>query len=225
MDMTREALAKMIDHSVLKPTVTRADTIAGIEIALKYNVAAATVKPCFVPLAAERLRGSDVLVNTVIGFPHGGETTAAKALQAREAVELGAQELDMVLNIGALIGGEDDTVRDDIAAVVNAAPGVTVKVILEVAYLSDDQKVRACQLAEAAGAHFVKTSTGFAPTGFTLDDLRLMRRSVSPKVQVKAAHGVRSYADALAVAEIGVTRFGATQTEKIMTEWGAAHAR
>lgn len=221
--LTRHELAKMIDHSLLKPIVTRADTIAGLQVALRYDVAAATVKPCYVALAADVLRGSDVKVNPVIDFPFGYGTTASKAAQTSEAIDLGAQEIDMVINAGALLGGDDAEVQADVAAVVEAAGGAVVKVILEVAYLSDAQVVRACQLCEAAGAHFVKTSSGFAPTGYTIEVLKLMRQSVSERVQVKAAHGVRSLADALAVREVGVTRFGATQTEKIMAEWDAAY--
>ncbi len=220
--ISRHELAKMIDHSILRPVLTRQDTIAGLEIALKYDVAAATVKPCYVPLAAQMLQGSDVRVNPVIDFPFGYGTTACKASQTREAIEHGAQEIDMVLNVGALLGGEYGYVRDDIAAVVAAAGGAVVKVILEVAYLNDDQIVTACQLCEEAGAHFVKTSTGFAPTGYTIESLKLMRATVSTRVQVKAAHGVRSLEDALAVRAVGVTRFGATQTEKIFAEWEAA---
>lgn len=223
--LTRTALAKMIDHSMLKPTVTRADTAAGLEIARTYDVAAATVKPCYVTLAAEMLQGSDVRVNTVVGFPHGDETMAAKAFQTQRAVEQGAQEIDMVLNIGALLGGEFDLVGEDIAAVVQAAGGARVKVIFEIAYLDDAQIVRACQLCEEAGAHFVKTSTGFAPSGYTLAALKLMRASVSDRMQVKAAHGVRSLAGALEVRAVGVTRFGATQTVKIMGEWDALYGQ
>jgi deoxyribose-phosphate aldolase len=222
-EISREALAKMIDHSMIRPTVTRADTIAGIELGLKLNVAAVTVKPCYVPLAAEMVSGSDVLVDTIVGFPHGDETMAAKAFQTRELVQQGAHEIDMVLNIGALLGGEYALVRDDIADVVQAAAGAIVKVILEIAYLSEEQIIRACRLSEAAGAHFIKTSTGFAPSGYTIEALKLMRANVSDRVQVKAAHGVRSLAAALEVRAVGVTRFGATQTEKIMREWEEAY--
>ncbi len=221
--ITREELAKMIDHSLLKPTVTRQDTVDGLEVALKHDVAAATVKPCYVPLAAEVLAGSDVKVNPVICFPLGYDTTATKAFQTQELIEQGAQEIDMVINVGALLGGELALVRDDIAAVVQAAGEAIVKVILEVAYLNDDQVVKACHLCEDAGAHFVKTSSGFAPSGYTIEGLKLMRASVSDRVQVKAAHGVRSLESALEVRSVGVTRFGATQTEKIMAEWAAAY--
>lgn len=221
--LTRQELAKMIDHSLLKPTVTREDTLAGLEVALRYNVAAATVKPCYVALAAEVLRGSSVAVNPVIDFPFGYGTTASKTVQTSEAIALGAQEIDMVMNAGAFLNGDYDDVQSDIAAVVAAASGATVKVILEIAYLDDAQIVKACQLCEAAGAHFVKTSSGFAPTGYTIEALKLMRATVSERVQVKAAHGVRSLEGALAVREVGVTRFGATRTEKIMAEWDAAY--
>ncbi|MBN2472527.1 MAG: deoxyribose-phosphate aldolase [Anaerolineae bacterium] len=221
--ITRAELAKMIDHSLLKPTVTRQDTIAGLEIALQYDVASATVKPCYVPLAAEVLAGSSVKVNPVVDFPFGYGATSSKAAQTAALVAEGAQEIDMVMNVGALLGGDYEDVQADIAAVVQVAGGLVVKVILEVAYLNDEQVVQACQLCEAAGAHFVKTSSGFAPAGYTLEVLRLMRASVSERVQVKAAHGVRSLEEALAVRAVGVTRFGATQTVKIMAEWDAAY--
>ena len=221
--ISREALAKMIDHSLLKPMLTREDTIAGLKVAIKHNVAAATVKPCYVPLAAEMLAGTGIFTNPVICFPLGYDTTETKAFQTRQLVEQGADEIDMMMNVGALLGGDYDYVRDDIAAVVEAAGGKTVKVILEVAYLNDYHIVRACQLCEQARAHFVKTSSGFAPEGYTIENLKLMRATVSQKVQVKAAHGVRSLASALEVIEVGVTRFGATQTEKIMAEWEEAY--
>lgn len=222
--VTRHDLAKMIDHSLLKPTVTRSDTLEGIELALVYDVAAVTVKPCYVALAAREVEGSQVLVDTVLSFPHGDEPTYLKAQAASALVGKGAHEIDMVLNIGALLGGEESFVRDDIAAVVEASVGARVKVILEVAYLSEDQIVRACQLSEEAGAHFVKTSTGFAPSGYTREILELMRSSVTDRVEVKAAHGVRSLDAALAVRQAGATRFGATQTAKIMAEWDARYS-
>ncbi len=166
---------------------------AGCEIAREYDVASVCISPASVPLAARILQGSDVHVGTVIGFPHGYAAPAVKALEARQAMNDGATELDMVLNIGWLRSGLDEQVRDDILAVVAEAHGkALVKVILENAYLTDEEKRRACHIVEAAGADFVKTSTGFAPTGATLDDLRLMRASVSSRVQVKAAGGVRT---------------------------------
>jgi deoxyribose-phosphate aldolase len=230
IDMTREELAKMIDHSLLKPTLTRDQTIKGIEVALKYDCAAATVKPCYTKLTAEILQGSTVKVDPVICFPMGYDTTATKVFATKEAVDAGADEIDIVLDLGALMGGEYDYVRDDIAAVVEAAQGRTVKAILETGYYEDmDLIVKACQLMEEAGADFVKTSTGFAPSpykneygetvGYTLDILKLMRESVSDKVEVKAAQGVRRLQDAVDVVKIGVTRFGVSRTESLMREY------
>lgn len=215
--ITRAQLAKTIDHSLLKPELTDAEVVAGCELAKKYNVASVCCKPCHVPLAAKCLAGSDVAVGTVVGFPHGAHTTRVKVAEAQQALADGATELDMVLNIGALRSGRADDVREDILAVVEVAKGkALVKVILENAYLTDKQKVQACKLAEAAGADFVKTSTGFAPTGATLADLKLMRSSVSPRVQVKAAGGIRTLEAALEVIDVGVTRIGATATAAIL---------
>lgn len=218
--ITYEQLAKTIDHSLLRPELTEADVISGCELAARYHVASVCVKPCHVRLAARQLAGSDVAVGTVIGFPHGSSTTAVKAFEARQALEDGAAELDMVINIGELRSGQYDYVRDDIRAVVEAAQGkALVKVILENAYLTDEQKVKACQLVEEAGGDFVKTSTGFAPSGATLEDLRLMRRSVSPKIQVKAAGGVRTLDALLEVIDTGTTRVGATATATILDDF------
>jgi deoxyribose-phosphate aldolase len=179
-----------------------------------------------VSLAARILQGSDVHVGTVIGFPHGYAAPAVKALEARQAMNDGAIELDMVLNIGWLRSGLDEQVRDDILAVVAEAHGkALVKVILENAYLTDDEKRRACHIIEAAGADFVKTSTGFAPTGATLADLRLMRASVSSRVQVKAAGGVRTLDAVLDVLNAGVTRIGATASKTILDEFRARKAQ
>jgi deoxyribose-phosphate aldolase len=171
-----------------------------------------------VTLAAAELSGSGVLVGTVVGFPHGSTTTATKAAETAELVAEGADEIDMVLHIGRLRGGDTRYVEDDIAAVVAAARGRTVKVILENAYLDDAQKALGCRLAEAAGAHFVKTSTGFADGGATLADIALMRASVSEHVQVKAAGGVRSLDTLLTLAEAGASRFGATRTAEILDD-------
>ena len=218
--LTFEQLAKTIDHSLLRPELTGDDVVAGCELARRYNVASVCVKPCHVALAARLMAGSDVKVGTVIGFPHGSHTTVTKAFEAQEAITNGAEELDMVINIGTLRSGHDDLVRDDIRAVVDAAGDrAIVKVIFENHYLTNEEKVRACHLAEEAGAHYVKTSTGFAPTGVKIEDLKLMRSSVSPRIGIKAAHGVRSLDAALEVIAVGVTRFGATQTERILEEF------
>jgi deoxyribose-phosphate aldolase len=221
--ITYEQLAKVIDHSLLRPELTSQEVIEGCQLAARYHVATVCVKPCHVRLAAEQLKDSDVLVSTVVGFPHGSSVTEIKVAEAQRAMDDGAVELDMVLNIGELRSGNDEYVYQDIKAVCDVAHarGVKVKVILENAYLTDEQKVRGCQLAEKAGADWVKTSTGFAPGGATLDDLRLMRRSVSEKVQIKAAGGVRTLDALLAVIEAGVTRCGATATAKILDDFKA----
>jgi deoxyribose-phosphate aldolase len=219
--LTYEQVAKMIDHSLLRPELTSEEVLAGCELAKKYHVATVCVKPCHVSLAKGLLDGSDVLVSTVIGFPHGSNTTSTKVFEANEAIDNGARELDMVLNIGELRSGNLAYVQADVQAVCQTAHarGVKVKVILENAYLSDAQKVAACQACEAAGADWVKTSTGFAPSGATLDDLRLMRATVSPKVQVKAAGGVRTLDALLDVKEAGCTRSGATTTAAILDDF------
>jgi deoxyribose-phosphate aldolase len=219
--ITFEQLARTIDHSLLRPEMTEAEVVSGCLVALKYHTASVCVKPCHVKIAAQVLTGTDVRVGVVIGFPHGSNLTVVKVYEANAAMDDGAVELDMVLNIGALRGGQMDLVCDDIRAVVKVAHarGALVKVILENAYLSEEQKVLACQLCEQAGADFVKTSTGFAPTGATVADIQLMRASVGSHVQVKAAGGVRTLDAALAVIDAGVTRVGATATAAILEEF------
>ena len=219
--ITYEQLAKTIDHSLLKPELTEADITAGCQLAARYHVASVCVKPSFVPLAVELLKGSDVAVGTVLGFPHGGSTTAVKVFEAENAMDNGAVELDMVVNIGELRSGNREYVLGDIRAVVKAAHkrGALVKVIMENAYLTDEEKVLGCQLAELAGADFVKTSTGFAPGGATIEDLKLMRATVGEHVQVKAAGGVRTLDALLAVIDAGCTRSGATATAAILDEF------
>jgi deoxyribose-phosphate aldolase len=232
--ITRLELSKMIDHSLLKPTLTREDTIKGLEVAMRERVASATVKPCYTKLAADVLQGSDVMVNPVICFPLGYATTESKVFATRQAIDEGAEEIDMVLNLGALFGGDYQFVQDDIAAVVEAAQGKTVKVILETGYYKEmDLIKKACELIEAAGGNFVKTSSGFASSpytneynetvGYTLDILKLMRDSVSDKLEVKAAQGVRRLKEALEVIEIGVTRFGVSQTASLLKEYDEAY--
>ncbi|GAA0813188.1 deoxyribose-phosphate aldolase [Spirilliplanes yamanashiensis] len=215
------SIAKLIDHSLLRPELTEAEVREGCALAARYGVASVCVRPADVPLAAGLLRGTGVLVGTVAGFPHGSSATATKAAEAALAVAQGAAEVDMVVNIGWLRSGDLADVEADIRAVVDAAAGATVKVILENAYLTADQIAAGCRAAERAGAHFVKTSTGFAPGGATMDDLALMRATVSPHVGVKAAGGVRTLDTLLAMAAIGVTRFGATATAAILDD--AAH--
>lgn len=219
--ITRHQLGKVIDHSLLRPELTEQDVIDGCKLAARYDVATVCVKPCHVRLAAEVLQGTDVKVSTVVGFPHGSNLTAIKVAEAQAAMDDGAVELDMVLNIGQLRSGKVDEVRLDIQAVCEAAHarGVKVKVIFENAYLDDEEKILACKLSEAAGADWVKTSTGFSPGGATLEDLRLMRANVGPAVQVKAAGGVRTLDALLAVIDVGVTRCGATATAAILDEF------
>lgn len=218
--ITYKQLAKTIDHSLLRPELTEADVIAGCELAARYHVASVCVKPCHVRLASKLLAGSDVAVGTVVGFPHGSSTIAAKVFETQEAIAAGATEIDMVINIGELRSSHADHVRNEIRAVVNAAhPQAIVKVILENAYLSHAEKVLGCKLVEEAGADFVKTSTGFAPTGATVDDVALLRATVGPQVQVKAAHGVRTLDQLLAMIDAGATRSGATATAAILDEF------
>jgi len=220
MDYSCRDIAKMIDHSLLRPELTEQDIREGCEIAKKYKVATVCCGPSAVPLVKKLLAGSDVKTTTVIGFPHGYAKTQTKVFEAEQAIKDGAVELDMVLNIGKLRSGDYEFVKADIQAVVDVAHrhDVPVKVILENYYLTDEQKKIACRLCEEVGADWVKTSTGFADGGATLEDLKLMRENVSQKVQIKAAGGVRDLDMAIKVRQAGCTRFGATRTETIMEE-------
>lgn len=211
-------IAKMIDHSLLRPELTEEQVREGCRLARAYDVATVCVKPCDVRIAKEELDGSDVLVTTVVGFPHGSNKTEIKVTEAEEAIRDGAVELDMVLNIGRLVSKQFEYVEKDIKAVVDTAhaKGVIVKVILENCYLTDAMKEEACRICERAGADFVKTSTGFGTGGATLEDLKLMRKTCSDKVRVKAAGGVRTLDGALAVRSVGTVRFGATATKAIL---------
>ena len=224
--LTERDIAKTIDHSLLRPELDDAFIEAGCRLAAKYDVASVCVRPADVRRARELLAGTDVAVGTTIGFPHGNHRTETKVFEASQALADGATELDMVLQIGALRSGRDADVQADIAAIVDLAHanGAIVKVIFENAYLTDDEKIRACRLSEAAGADFVKTSTGFAPSGATHDDLRLMRANTSPHIRVKAAGGVRTLDALIAVMQLGVTRIGATATETIILDFRARKA-
>src|SRR5882672_5622011 len=224
--MTEHDVAKTIDHSLLRPELDDDFIEDGCRLAAEYDVASVCVRPADVRRAAAILAGTDVAVGTVIGFPHGSHRTETKVFEARQALADGATELDMVILIGALKSGRDEEVGADIAAVVEVghAAGAIVKVIFENAYLTDDEKIRACHLTEAAGADFVKTSTGFAPSGATHEDLILMRANTSPHIGVKAAGGVRTLDALLAVMDLGVTRIGATATASIIEEFRARKA-
>jgi deoxyribose-phosphate aldolase len=216
---SKKKIAKTIDHSLLKPEMTRDEVRQGCEIAKKYDVASVCCKPSDVAFCAEILKGTDVEIGTVVGFPHGSSTTATKVFETIAAIADGATEIDMVLNIGLLKSGLYEEVKSDIKAVVDAAGGKMVKVILENAYLTDDEKVTACKLCEAAGAHYVKTSSGYAPTGATVADVKLMRASVSPKVKVKSAGGVRTLDALIEMLDAGIERSGATTTSTMLDEY------
>jgi deoxyribose-phosphate aldolase len=224
--LTYRDVAKTIDHSLLRPELDDAFVEAGCQLALAYDVASVCVRPADVVRARTILDGTSVAIGTTIGFPHGNHLTVTQAFESVRAIGDGARELDMVIPIGALKSGRDSDVEADIRAVVDVAhaAGAIVKVIFENAYLTDDEKVRACHLTEAAGGDFVKTSTGFAPSGATHEDLALMRRSVSPHIGVKAAGGVRTLDALLEVMALGTTRVGATATRAIIDDFRARKA-
>jgi deoxyribose-phosphate aldolase len=221
--LTERQIAKAIDHSLLRPELDDAFVEAGCRLAAEYDVASVCVPPVHVRRAKSILDGTEVAVGTVVGFPHGYATTETKVAETRQALAEGATEIDMVIQIGALKSGRDADVLADIAAVVSVAhsAGAIVKVIFENHYLTPDEIVRACHLTEAAEAEFVKTSTGFAAGGATHEDLALMRRSVSPHIQVKAAGGVRTLDALIDVMNLGVTRIGATATKAIIDDFRA----
>jgi len=220
MDYSYSDIAKMIDHSLLNPTLTRDDLDQGIHLALAYNVASVCILPYYLKRCAEALAGSSVKASTTIGFPHGGHTTAVKVAEARRALADGGEELDMVVNISKVLSGDWDYVRGDIGAVIEAAheAGKKVKVIFENCYLKDDHKIRLCEICGGLNADWVKTSTGYGSGGATLEDLQLMRKHTPAHVQVKAAGGVRDLDMLLRVKEIGVTRVGATRTAAMLDE-------
>jgi deoxyribose-phosphate aldolase len=210
----------MFDHSLLQPHLTDADLEAGCALAAEYKVASVCIKPYAVPLAAKLLAGTGVFVSTTIGFPHGGHLTKVKVFESEAAIDDGAVELDMVVNVGKVLSGDYGYVAADVKAVIDAAHrrGAKVKVIFENALLKDEHKKQLCRICGDAGADWVKTSTGYAETGATIDDLKLMRAFSPTHVQVKAAGGVRSFDTLMAVREVGVTRVGATATKAILED-------
>ena len=218
---TLEQVAKTIDHSILKPDFTDGDVRAGAELALKYNTASYCIRPMDVAPAAEILAGSDVHVCTVIGFPHGSSTTAVKEFETADAIKNGAVEIDMVINVSALLSGDYDYVEQDIRAVVDVAhaAGASVKVIFETAYLNDELIVKACELSEAAGADYVKTSTGFASEGATLHNVQLMKATVGDRLKVKSSGGVRTLDQLIDYMDAGVTRSGCSATQQVLEEF------
>ena len=214
--MNRKQLAKMMDHTILKATATPAQVEQICREALEIGAASVCINPCNIEQARRLLDGSGVRVCTVIGFPLGANTPEVKAFETQDAIRRGAEEVDMVINVGALLAGDDETVYRDIKAVVDAAAGTLTKVIIETCYLSDDQKKTACELAMSAGADFVKTSTGFGTGGATPHDVALMRGVVGSKLQVKASGGIRTYEDAAAVVEAGADRLGVSASLTIL---------
>jgi len=223
VSITKDALARLIDHTLLKPEATPAQIERLCAEAASHGFGAVCINPVYVQLAAEELTGSEVAVCTVVGFPLGATMTRVKVYEAEQAMADGAREVDMVLHVGALKSGAHDRVRDDIAAVAAACQrrGALLKVILENVLLTDAERVAACQAAQAAGADFVKTSTGFAGGGATVADVRLMRQTIGPTMGLKAAGGIRTLADALAMIEAGATRIGASAGVAILGEFPA----
>jgi deoxyribose-phosphate aldolase len=213
-------IAKMIDHSLLNPALTTPELEQGCALAVRYNVASVCILPYALPRCAELLAGTTVNASTTIGFPHGGHTTAIKLAEVRQALKDGGQELDAVINISIARSGDWQYVRDELAVLADAthAGGAKIKVIFENAYLDDDAKIRLCEICAEIGADWVKTSTGYAPSGATLADLELMRKHSPARVQVKAAGGIRDLDSLLAVRTIGVSRVGATRTESMLEE-------
>lgn len=220
MNYTYQDIAKMIDHSLLNPTLTTDEMEKGVELALAYDVASVCILPYALRHCAERLAGSNVSASTTIGFPHGGHTTKIKVAEAKQALADGGEELDMVVNISQVLSGQWANVHDDIKAVVDVthAHGQKVKVIFENAYLNDEQKIRLCEICGELAADWVKTSTGYATGGATDADLILMRKHSPDHVQIKAAGGVRTLDRLLAVRALGVTRSGATQTAAMLED-------
>ena len=220
MEFTYDEIAKRIDHSLLGPTLTDVELEEGCRLAAKYKVASVCIKPYAVAQAAEILRGSSVFVGTTIGFPHGGHATSVKVFESERAIADGATELDMVINIGQAIEGRWDRVRDEIKAITRTAHdgGAILKVIFENCYLSDEQKIRLCQICGEVGADYVKTSTGYGTGGASHSDLTLMRKAAPPHVKLKAAGGIRDLDAAIAVANLGCDRIGASRTAEILDE-------
>ena len=220
MDYTYQDIAKMIDHSLLNPTLTDRDLEAGCQLALRYDVASVCILPYALKRCAEVLKGSTVQASTTIGFPHGGHNTAVKVAEARQALADGGQELDMVVNLSKVLSGDWDYVRSDLAAVIDVThqQGQKVKVIFENCYLSDDRKIKLCEICGRLGADWVKTSTGYGSAGATVADIQLLRKTVGEGIGVKAAGGIRTLADAIAMIEAGANRIGASASVAILNQ-------
>ncbi len=218
LDLSPKAMAKYIDHTILKPDASLAQVKKVCDEAKEYNFASVCVNTGYVKFVAEQLAGTDVKPCVVVGFPLGACTTEAKAFEAKDAIEKGAKEVDMVINIGAIKSNDWDLVEKDIAALVDTCKGkALLKVILETCLLTDDEKVKACQICKKVGADFVKTSTGFSTGGATVEDVKLMRETVGPEMGVKASGGVRTYEDAVAMIKAGASRLGASSGVAIVS--------
>ncbi|GAB1484736.1 deoxyribose-phosphate aldolase [Treponema sp.] len=217
-EWTKSSIAKTIDHTLLKPTATAEQVRELCAEARANHFASVCVNPRWVPLVAKEVSGSGVLVCSVIGFPLGADPTEIKAEEARLCVKQGAQEIDMVIDLGSLKGGDYKAVEDDIRAVVKAAGKAHVKVIIETCFLNTDEKRLACEAAKKAGAHFVKTSTGFGTGGATVEDIKLMRKAVGPDMKIKASGGIRSYHDAISMLDAGADRIGTSSGVAIVAE-------
>lgn len=217
--MDRNTVASMIDHAILKPQATADDVKKGAEIAARFGIASLIVKPTFVKQAKELLKDTKVKVGCVIGFPHGISTTRCKVEEALDAIRDGADELDMVMNIGEFMSGNFEYVKNDMKQVAEAAHqhGILLKAILEIALLPEEMKAKACRLAEEAGVDYVKTATGFNGGGATLHDVEIMVKTVSPRVKVKAAGGIRTFEQAVEFIQAGCSRLGTSATETILS--------
>lgn len=214
-------LPARIDHTMLRPDATRADMLRLCEEAWQYGFVVVFVSPCYIREAVSKLTGTSIRVGAPVGFPHGNQTTGTKVAEAEEAVGCGATVLDMVLNISRLKSGEYGAVREDIAEVVAATPGIEHKVIIETCYLTQQEKLTACRLVLDAGADYVKTSTGFGPAGATVEDVRLLKEAVAGRAKVKASGGIRSLKSVLALLEAGADRIGTSASVQIVREWQA----
>lgn len=218
--LTTEKLAKVFDHAILRPEQTTEDVIKGCELAKKYKLASVCVKPCDVAQASELLADTDVMVGTVISFPHGNSSTAGKVAESLQAIEDGAIELDVVLNIGHLKSGLYEKVEQELTEIITKSKAknseVSFKIIFETAFLTNEEIVKACNISQAAGAHFVKTSTGFASAGATYEHIELMRASVPQEMEVKASGGIKTLDQVLKFLELGSTRIGSSSSDQIV---------
>ncbi len=219
MELTKEEFLSYVDHSLLKPNLTLDEVVSGLEYAAEVKAKAVCITPHRLDIASDVLAGTDVIIGTVAAFPSGAHATEVKVFETQKCYEAGATEVDMVIDIGALLSGREDMVRDDIRAVVEASPA-HIKVILETAYLTDEQILRGSALVSEAGAAFVKTSTGFATTGATPENVALLRKGAAPETQVKAAGGLQTLEQVKAAIAAGADRVGVSRTREILAEIG-----